>query len=364
MLVRSAPQMAELLEYNSAMGRQELLEVNPDMWNNWLWFVDAREELNSHVLLNEFHLTGLVLCRMSAMQLRMHPEAQNLCCCTFEDMHVYTATLLGSFSLDQKKYANLSMREVKNHLQQTQMHIYDMCDTSVKNTKIHVAALFTRLGQLLLYNLTEVAEMYDDINELQPEISNKVSNTGQSRIFTESSVRWYMNIFYILFRNLHLFEKAKKSNACSNLAVLQIFHVEATLDVFYEQTMRWDLPPGAVLCYQHEFVGMFNSISQVLYYNYPEYERRKQLPWKLVSSGDHAIYSLAPLLSLYPDVELVHEDAPLNCVPGNEEVSDLVTNWRLLLLPGFLYLLSPTGEVFHHKNVCELLRTIPNTAEV
>ena len=349
--------MTELLKYNSAMARQELLEISPDMWTDWLWFIDAREELTSKNLLNEFHLTGLILCRMSAMQLHMQPSKINLCYCTNNVMHLYTASLLGSFAMDEKTYAMLSMREVKNHVQQTQMHLYDMCHTSFKNTQTHVAALFTRVGQLLLYNASEGENMYDDLNELQPGISDTV----KSHIFTESSVRWYMNVFYIVFRSLHLYEHAKPPNALADKAVLQIFHVEATLDVFYEQTMRWDLPPGAVLCYQHEFVGMFNSISQVVYFNYPEYERRKQLSWELVATGDHAIYSLAPLLSLYPDVEIVHEDAPLQCVPGREEVNTSITCWRLLLVPGFLYLLSPTGEIFHHKNICELLCTIPKT---
>jgi hypothetical protein len=354
-----ALEMAELLEYNSAMARNELLDVNPDLWDHWLWFVDAREELNSKVLLNEFHLTGLIICRMSAMQIKEHPDKVSLCGCTSDDMHTSTS-LSGYFALDRKQYVHMSMREVKNHVVQTQMHMYDMCNTgSIQETQSHLTALFTRLGQLLLYNLAEDEDMYDDLEGLQPG----PTSANKSRIFTESTVRWYMNVFYILFRSLHLYRIAKEPVTRSEVRALKIFHVEAALDVFYEHTMRWDLPPGAVLCYQHEFVGMFNSISQVVYYNFPDYERRRQLEWSVVATGKHAIYSLAPLLSLYPDVQLIFEEEPLHCIPGKEGVEPSNVGWRMMLTPGVLYMLSPTGEVFYHENVCELISVKPNTAE-
>lgn len=353
--------MAALLEYNSAMARNELLDVNPDMWDNWLWFVDAREELNSKILLNEFHLTGLVLCRMSAMQVHSEPENKSLCGCTSENMQLDTTSLIGSFALDHKRYVELSMRDLKNHVVQTQMHMYDMClQESAEKTHAHLTALFTRLGELILYSETEEETMYDDLDGLQPG----PTGTKKSRIFTEGTVRWYINVFYILFRSLYLYRTAKEPITRSDVTALQIFHIEATLDTFYEQTMRWDLPPGAVLCYQHEFVGMFNSISQVVYYNYPDYDRRRQLEWDLVAIGNHAIYSLAPLLSMYPDIELIHEEAPLSCVPGRASKNAFITNWRIMLTPGFLYLLSPTGDVFYHENVCSLLSAIPPTAEL
>jgi hypothetical protein len=353
--------MADLLEYNHALARNELVDVDPNMWDNWLWYLDAREELNSKCLLNEFHLTGLIICRMSAMQVQVQRDKNSLCGCMYEHMRCDTASVIGCFALDDKQYAHLSMREIKNHVVQTQMHMYDMCRmSSNEKTHQHVAALFTRLGQLLLYSASEEEVMYDDLDGLQPG----PTDTTKSRIFTESTVRWYMNVFYILFRCLHIYRVAKHPIPRSNVPDLQIFHVEATLDYFYEHTMRWDLPPGAVLCYQHEFVGMFNSISQVVYYNYPDYERRMQLEWGLIATGDHAIYSLAPVLSLYPDIEIIYEEEPLQCVPGTEGLKTSSTKWRLLLTPGFLYLISPIGEVFHHLNICELLKTIPNTAEL
>ena len=353
--------MASLLEYNSAMARNELLDVHPDMWDNWLWYVDCREELTSKCLLNEFHLTGLIVCRMSAMQTQTHPDQKSLCGCISESMHLDTASLIGCFALDHKRYVNMSMREIKNHVVQTQMHMYDMCRIgSNEKTHQHVAALFTRLGQLLLYSASEEDAMYDDLDGLQAGSTH----SKKSRIFTESTVRWYMNVFYILFRNLHVYRVAKHPIPRSKTPDLQIFHIEATLDDFYVHTMRWDLPPGAVLCYQHEFVGMFNSISQVVYYNYPEYERRMQLESGLVATGDHSIYSLAPILSLYPDVEIIYEEEPLCCVPGIEGLQTSSTKWRLLLTPGFLYLISPIGEVFYHPNLCKLMETVPNTTEL
>jgi hypothetical protein len=350
--------MAALLEYNTALARQELPNVPSSLWDSWLWFLDAREELNARILLNESHLTGLILCRVCAMQVHVQPEMGSLCGTTALDMRRISAGYIGSFALEQKQYSQLSMREVKNHIVQTQMHLYDICGAcSTENTQAHVAALFTRVGQLLQHSDIEEECMYDDLDGLKPELTEAV----HPRVFSETSVRWFMNVFYVLFRNLHLYHTAKAPVPCEEMVELQVFHVEATLDTFYEHTMRWDLPPAAVLCYQHEFVGMFNSISQVVYYNYAEYDRRRQLDWKIVATGEHAIYSLAPVLSLFPEVTLVHEDEPLNSVPGSNNGQGTNDGWRMVLTPGFLYLLSDTGEVFHHDNVCELLRVVPRT---
>ena len=348
--------MTALMEYNSALARQEVPDVSSSLWDSWLWFLDAREELSSRILLNESHLTGLILCRVCAMQVHVEPEMDSLCGTTALDMHRISAEYIGNFALDQKQYSQLSMREVKNHVVQTQMHLYDICGTgSTQKTHAHVAALFTRVGQLLQYSATEEECMYDDLDGLKPELTEAV----HTRVFSETGVRWFMNVFYVLFRNLHLHHTAKAPVPREEMVELQVFHVEATLDTFYELTMRWDLPPAAVLCYQHEFVGMFNSISQVVYYNYADYERRRQLDWKVVATGEHAIYSLAPVLSLFPEVTLVHEDEPLHFVPGSKHGQGAQGGWRMLLTPGFLYLLSDTGEVFHHENVCELLRVVP-----
>lgn len=350
--------MAALLDYNSALAKDELPDVPASLWDSWLWFIDAREELNARVLLNESHLTGLILCRVCAMHVRVKPQIKSLCGSTAIELSRTSAASIGGFALDQLQYEKLSMRGVKNHVIQTQMHLHDICGTGcTEKTRTHVAALFTRIGQLLQFSASEEEAMYDDLDGLQPGPTESMT---VSRIFTESTVRWYMNVFYVLFRNLHLYTVAKAPIPRSEMLPLQVFHVEATLDTFYEHTMRWDLPPAAVLCYQHEFIGMFNSISQVVYYNYADYERRRQLDWETVATGEHAIYSLAPIMSLFPDVKLIHEDEPLNCIPGNNEPHK---GWRLMLTPGFLYLLSETGEVLHHENVCEMLRAIPDTPE-
>eukprot|EP00961_Rhodomonas_salina_P296453 3936363-Rhodomonas_salina.1 len=51
--------------------------------------------------------------------------------------------------------------------------------------------------------------------------------------------------------------------------------IEATKDEFYKLGMHFDAFVGARLAYQHRFPGMYNCISQVIYFHSENYERRK-----------------------------------------------------------------------------------------
>ena len=55
-------------------------------------------------------------------------------------------------------------------------------------------------------------------------------------------------------------------------------HINASLDEFYRMAMFYDLPPASRLNYRHMFSGLYNCISQPVYYHNPGYERRVQLP--------------------------------------------------------------------------------------
>jgi hypothetical protein len=83
------------------------------------------------------------------------------------------------------------------------------------------------------------------------------------------------------------------------------FHREASLDDFYDISTAADCPVGAILQYKHRFRFLFHSVSQVVYFHYPSYQRRKQLP--LVELQAHG----APHLNLLPLLAQVVVDMPI-----------------------------------------------------
>ena len=77
---------------------------------------------------------------------------------------------------------------------------------------------------------------------------------------------------------------------------------------------------------------MYNSVTQVVYFHYPNYERRLQLGLDAIRGGLCPLEALSVALELQPDVPLFYEDEPLG--PG----------WCWMLLSGgALYLASPVG---------------------
>jgi hypothetical protein len=60
------------------------------------------------------------------------------------------------------------------------------------------------------------------------------------------------------------------------LADMTEHHREVTLDRFYELSMLAAIHPGMIAQYKHRHQEVFHSISQVVYYNWPSYNRERQ----------------------------------------------------------------------------------------
>ena len=72
------------------------------------------------------------------------------------------------------------------------------------------------------------------------------------------------------------------------------------------------LAPGMRLVYRTDFSGMYNDVSQVVYFHYPQYHRQPQLP--IADIPDNAINCLPLLTQLLPQIPVVYDDD--NVIPG------------------------------------------------
>ena len=93
---------------------------------------------------------------------------------------------------------------------------------------------------------------------------------------------------------------------------LHDYHREASLDTFYEISQIVDAPWGAVTQYAHNFVHLFHSVSQVVYYHYPNYNRRRQKPLAdLDCDAPDNVHLLPQLLEQEPAIEVTFEHTGL-----------------------------------------------------
>lgn len=135
------------------------------------------------------------------------------------------------------------------------------------------------------------------------------ASDGRVRV-AQASACDMLNVLHVLMNLSRLLKKAVPVPATSDGRVLDMHnnHREASLDDFYYYSMIVDLVPGAIVQYQQQFRHLFHSVSQVIYFHYPSYHRRKQLGMHEIRSRDAQAEHLLPLLlQLHPTVPIFCE---------------------------------------------------------
>jgi hypothetical protein len=91
-------------------------------------------------------------------------------------------------------------------------------------------------------------------------------------------------------------------------AEVEDFHRECSMDDFYETHMIVTVPVGTVVQYKDKFRHLFHSVSQVVYFHYPAYQRTKQLSLEELKKVPAPACNLLPLLQqLHPTVPVLFE---------------------------------------------------------
>jgi hypothetical protein len=338
---QSPESMSDLFTYDVCLGEMKRPEIPDSLWSKWVWGLDLLEEVSASEVLNESHLTGLILCRVAGM----------------DQPHIGGGGLLGDFTVVDTPYQSMSMRNLRDSVEHAQLHMHMLIkdETRLKVFPKHLKNLFARLGHLLCPLPFVTSAAFDDMDSLEVSTDGKTTQT-----VTANWIRWLMNSFVIMFRHCEMRELLEPPEMVGPRLDIKDFHIEAGLDDFYRFSQHFDLPPAAVLQYSHDFPQMLNSVSQVTFYHFPSYERRLQISHAEVASGDAPIYTLAAALSMLPDVTVVFEEESFGAPPGAVgHPRHAKAGWRIILGAGFIYLLGPSGRLFHHTNLLELVRAVP-----
>ncbi|KAJ1466120.1 hypothetical protein T484DRAFT_3634548 [Baffinella frigidus] len=228
--------MAELLGYDTLLHTLVCPDVPTTLRTRWLWELVLREEVSAKQMLNEAHLTGLVLCRVAGLQ---QPDIRGV-----------PGDLIGRVVVIPTPYQSMTMREVHDSVEHSQMHMQPllMGELSGPNFKEHLERLFARLGHLLLPLETTLGFIFDD-----PDSLNVATDGTVTRVMTSNTLRWFLNVFVILFRRIELQRCAEPPVLVGPRLELKEFHIEAATDDFYKYSQYFDLPPAASLQYSCDF---------------------------------------------------------------------------------------------------------------
>ncbi len=83
-------------------------------------------------------------------------------------------------------------------------------------------------------------------------------------------------------------------------------HIESSSDFFNSLQQVICLAPGMRLVYRTNFAGMYNDISQVVYFHHPKFAKQPQL--KLPEILQSSINTLPLMTQLFPQIQVYYDD--------------------------------------------------------
>jgi hypothetical protein len=336
----------------------------------WLWVPDANEQVMRYIFtLNTVQLTGIFLSRelaiaachdnslvVGCMKTYSSLSARDLLC----SLNAATETESTVFIPHETVlYTDLTLRQYRDVMESIQWQWCSLLQNKKKEAvsvlSKHLDALFCLFGYFI--SVEESEHVFDD-NEFV-EFAHKQEN---GLILHATAVKMYIHLFYILYRSLFLARihtriEIQDVESEFNLIEIQHFHVEASLDEFYNLSMFFDLAPSCYIDYKHAFSGFFNNVSQAVFRHYPSYKRKNQETLEninqVVKLAGFDVNVLPCLKQLYPEINNAWEDHYFGreLHAGKQSSNGHTATFLWLCIAGDFYLVNDVGDVFAADNV-------------
>ena len=325
------------------VGVNALGDLPEEIWHEWLWGTDPEEPYHMDVLLNRNHLLGLLVCRYKHLNT---PEAAPGCSAS-------------RMTIMDKPVRDMSWRELKDTVANVLFEWPAFLDRLRHNIRakqnlrqvMHlVNQCAARFGELAYTAAGE--DIMDDVSETQP--SNECEQSGLIML-TASALRRMAGSLLIMYRHIHLMSVCIKVPNQGYQAGISKYHYEASNDAFNLLCMHISLPVAARLNYRHDFPGMYNHVSQVVFFHNSQYVRIPRHPLADIRNAK-AMHVLPAIQELYPEIPLRFEEDRFDPTKQGQ-------GWFWLVLAGRVYLMSPEPSVLYSDNVCDLLKVYMDRSE-
>jgi hypothetical protein len=195
-------------------------------------------------------------------------------------------------------------------------------------------------------------ETMDDLGAVEPSKEDPALFQ-----LTAGSIRRMISTFLIIYRHLYLLAVCENVPAIWRDLGITKYHVEASSDDFNMMCMHLSLPVAAKLNYRHDFPGMYNHVSQVVFFHNNDYQRISRADLKNFREASPA-HVLPALMQLYPDIGVKYEEDQMDLSEGP---SSSTTNsgsgngWYWLVVAGRVYLVGPGKKVYYSPDVTSLM---------
>jgi hypothetical protein len=314
--------------------------------HEWLWGTDPEEAYHADVLLNRNHLLGLLVCRH-----------KHLCAAKVGGPEHYAA--FERMTIMDKPVQYMTWRELKDTVANILLEWPAFLDRLKVNVRpkqnlkqvLHLVNLCAaRFGELAYTAAGE--NIMDDTSETQP--CRELPETSAKLSLTAAAMRRMVGSLLIMYRHLHLLSICSKVQSQGFQSPVTKYHYEASNDAFNLLCMHIALPVAARLNYRHDFPGMYNHVSQVVYFHNNQYARIPRHPLKDIKTAP-PVHVLPAIQELYTEIPLKFEEDRID--PTKPQ------GWYWLLLAGRVYLVTPEPRVLHSDNISDLLKVYIDATE-
>lgn len=330
---RQAPQQ-RLAALNEELESEGCLSCIDWLWTEWTWRTNPEEPFEASVLMNRSHLLGLLACRHMA---GASGQAQAPPCAD------------PRLALVDKAPSDFSLRELRDTVDNLLIEWPQFVSRLSQNPRAAencaavarlVDGCFARLGALAQTPGEPAA--FDDpaCTEPHPGGLIRLSRPGLRRL---------LGSFLALYRHLDLLSRAAQA-PCASLQDpgVRSHHLEASTDDFHLLCMNMLLPVAAKLNYKQDFPGMYNHVSQVIYFHNNQYERTQRATLEEILASGEPMQALPAVCQIHPEIQLAYEEDAV-------DLSGPTGQWRWLVLPRRVYLVDPESGVHHSENLWDLL---------
>lgn len=282
----------------------------------WLTACDrgAKAELVHGCMLNKMHLHGCALCVVASRYVREQAVHTSLRTTlrAWHDKLVFTDKTISMFEFEDVHAVICALQ-----LQFAQM--YEKSDNAFVCAVDVVSCCVLLLAQLghwlqVKYKMPLPPNAKEDTQELNmPDAALKgFVDVDHDRFCTVrmDALAFLLDALHSMLSLHYMLTQAEFVGAlpAGELVEVNGHHKEASAEVFFSLSMTADCMPGSVVQYLHKFAYLFHSISQVVYYNFPTYNRQRQLPLqKLQEANAPGINLLPPLTEMRPDIPVLCE---------------------------------------------------------
>lgn len=316
----------DLVLWNEQVEKENKKEGYESVLERFLWKADPNEKFHVDIQYNQMHLLGLLVCRM----------------CVASDLEQMSSKRLQLMEVHPRE---MSLKQVKDTLANLQFEwpvfINKIKDdvAKVQGVQEYLESVMERVGVLVGHAHSETV-----LNDVQ---DSEWAGCDKLRKLTPSAIRRLLASVLVLYRHMDLFfmsEEVALADKDKEYKVgVSAYHHEASTESFHKMCMHFFLPAGAKMHYKHDFPGMYNDVSQAVYFHDSGYKRINREDYTSTSP----IHMLPSVCLLYPEVPVKYEDDDFD--PSVDQ------GWYWVLVPRRIYLVSPEPRVYYSEDLAALV---------